>query len=375
MGIYACTFDYPYYNSGDNTVGNLFFYSYLQGRCRLDPTSGPIPQMRQPQRTYTIMLIYGIASAVWIPSALLILIIAVNRIHGKTGARCYYPWIITTAFLLVLDIVATVIYTIDIANTMTPQDYRSTFPYVPVLKVRGLEGLTVVPAVLMVILFSRAIIIWLINLVIFIVTIQAVVNLKKPSPTAQFVESEARVKPDKTVSPSNWVRLNRRAPEAPERPVELPQRMRVQRTEDASLPRREARRNLDSDRDVIQSPSEERERPILKPLVLSPPAQAPPPPPSPFFDVYGKPTTPDSPQPVFVRSGTSNQLQGGVNRDVPWSYVNPQKVPSLPKPLPEPDYTLHRMRRSNTTTPSDDGDYKPPVPKRYEHNPNVWKVM
>nr|BAN21306.1 conserved hypothetical protein [Riptortus pedestris] len=383
VGIYACTFDYPYYNSNENTVGNIFFYSYLQGSCRLDPTK-PIPIMNPPHRTYAIMLTYGIVSAVWIPSALLVLIIAVNRIRGKTGARCYYPWILTTGTLLILDIVATIIYAIDINHTMTPQDYRNYFPYVTIGQSRGLEGLTVVPAVIMTTLFCRGIIIWLLNLVVFFVLIQAMIDLKKPSPTAQFVESEARMKPERLESQSNWVRVVRKPPEVPERQMELPPRPRVLRLEEISgerLRRSGSSRGLDidRDRDVIQSPSEERERPILKPLVLAPPSQPPPPPPtsSPIFDVYGKPTTPDSPQPVFVRPVANNQHQdGGVNKDMPWSYVNPQKLPPLPRPLPEPDYTLHRVRKpTRSTTPSDDGDYRPPPPKRYENNPNVWKVM
>lgn len=54
--------------------------------------------------------------------------------------------------------------------------------------IRNLEGLTVVPAILMTILFCRAIIIWLINVIIFGVVIQAVIVMRKKVPTAEFVE-------------------------------------------------------------------------------------------------------------------------------------------------------------------------------------------
>lgn len=50
-------------------------------------------------------------------------VIAVNKIHGKRGSRCYWPWIVTTGMLNLLDVAASIIYIVDITKSLVSYQY------------------------------------------------------------------------------------------------------------------------------------------------------------------------------------------------------------------------------------------------------------
>ncbi|XP_014277884.1 uncharacterized protein [Halyomorpha halys] len=395
IGVYGCTFDFPFEDTTQTTVMDLFYYSYFYGECRY-PDLGPVQNLKQiinphPKSTYILMIVYGILSAVWIPSSILILVVAVNKIHGKRGSRCYWPWIVTTGMLNLLDVAASIIYIVDITRTLTTKDYAHYFHYDYSLK--GVDGLTVLPAVMMTLLSCRVVIIWLINWILFGVVIQASRALRRLSPAAAFVESDARMTPTAGYGKtSSWVHIRKN----PTNPGLNPQEINLPR-----LSPQISERKLDRPTMLPLDGPPRPHRPVLRPLAMGPPSSPPPPPPSggnsfmsnspppivvpspssPFYDVYGKPTTPDSPQPSFVR--TRNPLfdlagkTEGINNNMPWSYMNPNQQQSR-KAVPDPDYTIHPKRSSppSTIIPSEESDTSS-LPKRSEGvNNNVpWSYM
>ncbi|KAL1117235.1 hypothetical protein AAG570_004561 [Ranatra chinensis] len=94
-----------------------------------------------------------------------------SNVKGRQGACLHYPWIALTSIIQIVDLIGTIVYGIDISNTMTVSDYKRFISPVDVT-VSGADGITVIPAVEMTAFFSRAIIIWCINLILIGVVIQ-----------------------------------------------------------------------------------------------------------------------------------------------------------------------------------------------------------
>uniref|UniRef100_T1HS29 Uncharacterized protein n=1 Tax=Rhodnius prolixus TaxID=13249 RepID=T1HS29_RHOPR len=348
VAVYACRVKYPFeLNHDKTTIPDLLYWSYFYGECR-SPPGEELLEAPSATRTFYWMLVYGVISAIWIPTSVLLLVVAVTKTKGNYAAWLYLPWILNTAAIILVDLCATIVYGLDISNTLTVEDYDAfvkPLPWMPV----GADGLTVVPAIEMTAFFSRIIVFWLINFILLGVVIQECVSLKRKTPTSAFVEQEVRAKASNDSNSSQWINVR-----SDDITLKRLPRLHIQ---DSPTNR------LRSSFETISSHSPAAESPISPspvPVTPQPLARA-----SflrrnnssPVYDVYGKPLGSTFPEELPKHIPTNDPaLKTGLNNQVPWTYAQPvelnlrvkqaalqHKEAARPQ-IPNPDYTMHSQQ-------------------------------
>uniref|UniRef100_A0A224XPI2 Putative nucleoside transporter n=1 Tax=Panstrongylus lignarius TaxID=156445 RepID=A0A224XPI2_9HEMI len=347
VAVYACQVNYPFeLNYIKTTISDLLYWSYFYGECRT-LQSEELLEAPSASRTYYWMLVYGVISAIWIPTSVLLLVAVVNKIKGQYGACLYVPWIINTAVIIVLDFCATVVYGLDISHTLTVQDYVAFIRPLPRTLV-GADGITVVPAIEMTVYFSRIIVFWLLNFILLGVVIQACVALKRMAPTSAFVEREVRTKATSDSNSSQWINVrsdNMNLKHLPRLQIEdSPERTRTSSESNSETP---------STAPVPLTPKLLPRETSLKRSNSSP-----------VYDVYGKHLGNDFPEEIPKRTPTYEiALKSGLKNQMPWTYAQPvelnlrikqaamqQKEAGRPE-IPNPDYTMHFQQRKRPGLP------------------------
>ncbi|CAB0008620.1 unnamed protein product [Nesidiocoris tenuis] len=205
--VYTCLAAVPFDAANPkNKVSDLLYLAYFKGSCRVPAGEVIFPgESTAAERTYLVLIVYGIASAIWIPTSTLLVVADFIKFVGSTvGPR--------------------------------PADF---------------DGISVIPSCIMVGFFTRGIILWIINIILFGVVIQASRDVKKTFSTSEFIrgsaprgiqkqlEKEAESKIDE---PIRWVRvrdevvLPRLDTNLSNPPPTLPQNPREHRTNQFSSP-------------------------------------------------------------------------------------------------------------------------------------------
>ncbi|XP_071447015.1 uncharacterized protein [Hetaerina americana] len=138
------------------------------------------PEVVEPShRTHGWILAYIILSAIWAFTSLLLTIGSCVGCKGLHVIWFYMPALLSTLAVIVSDAVASIIYGMDIKDT---EDIKGLVKFIGIhdVVVNGRDvvdeldkqagnnaEVAVIPSVVMVVIFSRAIILWIINVVIF----------------------------------------------------------------------------------------------------------------------------------------------------------------------------------------------------------------
>jgi len=191
--IFECKLDFPMkpYDGDTPKSASLLFFTYLRGFCYSD-TDSILWQSPAASRTYRWMIAYAVISCLWIPCAALLFGAAINNLRGKYILHMIYPWLFLTGVVLLCDLIAAIVYAIDISKTLTTEGYLEFIGFdaegIPGLS--GLSGVTVLPAVELTLFFSRLIVIFIINAVLFGVVIQVVRGIRKRSTISNYLTDD-----------------------------------------------------------------------------------------------------------------------------------------------------------------------------------------
>lgn len=371
VAVYACQVNYPFeLNDIKTTISDLLYWSYFYGECRT-LHSDILLEAPSALRTYYWMLVYGVISAIWIPTSVLLLVAVVNKIKGQYGACLYIPWIINTAVIIVLDFCATVVYGLDISHTITVEDYVAFIQPSPRILV-GADGITVVPAIELTVYFSRIIVFWLLNFILLGVVIQACVALKRMTPTSAFVEQEVRAKVTSDSNSSQWINVR-----SDDMNLKRLPRLRIEDSPERT------RSSFESIPETPSSiPASTATVPVTPKLSLARETSLKRSNSSPVYDVYGKHLGNAYPEEIPKHIPMNEvALKSGLKNQMPWMYAQPeelnlkikqaaqQKEAGSPQ-IPNPDYTMHYQqgkrpgipvsnlsRSSSLLTPSTDSPY------------------
>ncbi|BES98097.1 Hypothetical protein NTJ_10912 [Nesidiocoris tenuis] len=251
--VYTCLAAVPFDAANPkNKVSDLLYLAYFKGSCRVPAGEVIFPgESSAAERTYLVLIVYGIASAIWIPTSTLLVVASVSRVKGKNGALMFYPWIFNTLVMILMDLAGGIWYATDILKTMTVADFIKFIGSTVGPRPADFDGISVIPSCIMVGFFTRGIILWIINIILFGVVIQASRDVKKTFSTSEFIrgsaprgiqkqlEKEAESKIDE---PIRWVRvrdevvLPRLDTNLSNPPPTLPQNPREHRTNQFSSP-------------------------------------------------------------------------------------------------------------------------------------------
>ncbi|XP_024944277.1 uncharacterized protein LOC107271265 isoform X2 [Cephus cinctus] len=135
------------------------------------PTNGTAAALK----TYMWIIVYLMLSLVWAISSLLFLIVTVAETRGAEGVKLRVPWLVTTAVFLILDVAGTIVYSVDISFT---EDLQQLLEFVGLHHIDDTLGaynsssifgsITMGPSIIATLIFSRLIIIWVLNLTLLI---------------------------------------------------------------------------------------------------------------------------------------------------------------------------------------------------------------
>uniref|UniRef100_A0A0A9ZB34 Uncharacterized protein n=6 Tax=Lygus hesperus TaxID=30085 RepID=A0A0A9ZB34_LYGHE len=217
--IYTCLATFPFSVDSNHKESDLLYLAYFKGKCRA-LVGQPQVEADSATRTYYFLIVYGIASAVWIPTSTLLVVASVSRVKGRQGALLFYPWIVNTIILVLMDVVGGVWYGLDITKTLTVTEFLAFLGSQVGPVPSGIDGITVAPAIIMGAVFLRGIVFWIINVIFLGVVIQAAREVKKTFSTSEFIkgstpksiqkqmdqEAEANAKPNE--AEVRWVRVN-----------------------------------------------------------------------------------------------------------------------------------------------------------------------
>lgn len=140
--------------------------------------------------THNVMLAYAVLNAAWAVTCVIIIVAAVMHVRSWFA---YVPWILVTAANIVLDVVATIKFASDAVEAETPkglietvigvdlhlipEDYKKEFYSLDVFK--QMEGLSMIPSLVMVLLSSRLVIFWLLSVMCLICVFVAICRFSK----------------------------------------------------------------------------------------------------------------------------------------------------------------------------------------------------
>lgn len=141
--------------------------------------------------TYAWVMVYLILSLFWVLAALILIIATVSDVRGVRGVLLRSPWLMLTSIFIILDVVTSVYYAIDISHTgnleqllafvglvLEPDTISSS-------STSSIFGhLTTEPSILAVVIFSRVILGWVLNLVFLTYVARDAKNGESPPPAA-----------------------------------------------------------------------------------------------------------------------------------------------------------------------------------------------
>ncbi|XP_046735405.1 uncharacterized protein LOC124404932 isoform X2 [Diprion similis] len=139
-------------------------------------------------RTYAWIVVYLVLSSFWFIAALLLLIASWSDVRGPKGLKLRGPWLVLTSIFLVLDVITSLLYAIDITYT---SDLLGLLEFVggPMLDTISssstsptFEYFTMAPSIIALIIFSRGIIGWTLNLTILVHVAQDIRQRELPPP-------------------------------------------------------------------------------------------------------------------------------------------------------------------------------------------------
>lgn len=111
-------------------------------------------------------IIYAVVSSVWIPASVLLLAASIGQVRGTCGAFLYYPWLLVVFVTIILDVVATAVHTEDIFSTLNVADYEK---FIGSTSFGNQSVSSYLPALFITLFFIRFIILWVVNVVFFLV--------------------------------------------------------------------------------------------------------------------------------------------------------------------------------------------------------------
>ncbi|KAK4877461.1 hypothetical protein RN001_009967 [Aquatica leii] len=138
-------------------------------------------QSAYASRTYNILVLFIILDTLWLISAINLLIGACCRIKKMWALLWYFPWPTVLLIMLFLDAITFGLYAMDIYFTHGIKNWfyaigGKHYAILDKVNIVYPEINTVVPSILMMFIFIRFIVIWLINLFLFFRINQASIN-------------------------------------------------------------------------------------------------------------------------------------------------------------------------------------------------------
>uniref|UniRef100_A0A1B6G662 Uncharacterized protein n=1 Tax=Cuerna arida TaxID=1464854 RepID=A0A1B6G662_9HEMI len=416
IGEYGCTWDFFSTDKGAST-GTLLYITYFMGECRGTTSAlGLGFNIQPPTESARILNIwiwaFAVTSAVWIPASILLIVAAMGEVRGRTAAALYRPWITLSGALVILDLAGGIFHLVSLFKTRTPDDFAefvgsTSWQELTMLPSSGVT--TWLPSLYVTLLFTRVLIIWLLNiyLVYGVFRASSAVGLY----TTKYVESPLTITEKKktwkdrfyqgpdpalferptrrsmvtTSSTSNQQSADIRPASEQVRPGSLAE-SEPAKSEPASAPTHDQKHDLSPNRyreDEFGIPIEE--------LDMTEPNEtgntqkkntfprSPYPPTGRVYDYTGRPVKPesvpdkwqDSPPPMA--SGV--QVPPELNKFEPFSYMagdQPQFIkrqlsrsssrPEKPPLIPRPDYTI--VDRHPASLEYIPNRFKVPSPKR-----------
>ncbi|XP_059612697.1 uncharacterized protein LOC132259162 [Phlebotomus argentipes] len=148
------------------------------------------------ERTQVILMVYLITSILWIVTSIMLIVAVFSPCMGRTAFKCFiYPWALVCLFILLQDVAATYFHVVDMIDTWDVSglieflgipyepEYYFYFNAIP-------QHILVLPALMMSLLSSRAVIGWFINLSIFIYMCIRIHRIKRKPLTPGIVSDQ-----------------------------------------------------------------------------------------------------------------------------------------------------------------------------------------
>ncbi|GLH00443.1 AAEL012975-PA [Gryllus bimaculatus] len=148
-------------------------------------------------RTVIFMSLYTVLYSFWFIASILLLVSAIKgkKMKPNLGRNLQYIWVIPTGCIIILDVIATILFSVDLMST---KDFESVMGLLNI-KFDGstveLESHLSEPPKIMALLASKAGLLWLINvvfLIILLVQFKKMFHLRKQE---QFVEAHLSTMP------------------------------------------------------------------------------------------------------------------------------------------------------------------------------------
>lgn len=151
------------------------------------PITTPFPLPKWPDKfgpvdyTHDLMLGYAVLSVLWAVTS--IIIIAAGALHVRNWVA-YVPWIIVAIANIVIDVVATITFANQVSESQTPLGLLKligvqNIPEEAENPLEVVSGLTMIPSLVMALLSSRAVVFWLLNVLLVICVTVATRRLSK----------------------------------------------------------------------------------------------------------------------------------------------------------------------------------------------------
>ncbi|XP_046390069.1 uncharacterized protein LOC124158795 [Ischnura elegans] len=160
------------------------------------------------ERTHGWVFAYVILSGVWALTSILLIVGSSVGFKGFHAIWYYVPCVLTTATVIVTDTVAAIIYGLDIPKT---EDIKGLLDFVGIYDYKGMieksfneqngevKNFTPVPSIIMVVIFCRGLILWIINLIVFL---QLTLAMKKTM--QDDIPKKSLQRKDSTESDDEW---------------------------------------------------------------------------------------------------------------------------------------------------------------------------
>ncbi|XP_067001315.2 uncharacterized protein [Anabrus simplex] len=175
--VYKCSVAQPDLSNILQFTGVVYFL----GQCRdgmhaADNFFSLIATNRAAERTIGVMSTYAALSTLWILASFILLAQAVGNKNrkAKTLHWLHYPWVGVTVACLTMDIVATILYSLDFKYTESIEDLLNYLNMksrtIPTNEVKDLISF---PTMVMVLFCSRLVVIWILNIILVTLVIRS----------------------------------------------------------------------------------------------------------------------------------------------------------------------------------------------------------
>uniref|UniRef100_A0A1B6DJH7 Uncharacterized protein n=1 Tax=Clastoptera arizonana TaxID=38151 RepID=A0A1B6DJH7_9HEMI len=176
IAAFKCVLRFPFlHTTTGDAINNwdLLYVTYFQGGCGYASYLNLVNAVPESAKNMELwMIVYSLVSSVWIPCCMLLIVAAVGEVRGLYGSYLYYPWIVVTSVLVVMDIIAACLHLNDVFQTLTNDTFANFLTGGTITTWAGLpwgsatnQAMSFLPSLFATLFFWRGFIFWMWNIV------------------------------------------------------------------------------------------------------------------------------------------------------------------------------------------------------------------